>query len=881
MDEGNRNDLSNHINDEGNCIDFTKNIKDIEHNKWLKDNMDKADELIKKMLDDLQSEKDPRESKLFLQKEFQNVIAFTGDRGSGKTTMLNSYIKSMQLKDNNNCKFLVLPIIDPSRHSDGDSLLCAVFARLFDWIKQIYENGSSNNEAKEKCRKYAKDCSDIMDKIRIKAVLPKESKKDYSDSTDYMEEFSTVVRLREKIFEFLKNCLEELAEKKYLIIPIDDLDTNIRNGYDIIREIHQYLSLPNIIIIMAVKIEQLSDLIRQKYISDFGSAKDLAQQPSEMAVKYLEKVIPIYYRIPMRQLRLHNLCNISVKFHLNDKSLNPLYKKIKENEAQVEEQGIGSKKLVELFFDLIYDKTLINLVKDDSGAHPLIPRNLRALHNTLKMLNNLDTIHRGELEIKDIEKDKEKIEKGIKKIKDERKEETKQEKLRILEQKMREILECEEHRIREQEKLRFNLEQVETWLIESITSNAVPQELAVAFHDMAVHPSRGFCAFIVQKIRDYNRKLDLTKRVTILSEEDSAIKAIFEAVRPDKTCCLGDILYLLDKITERNSDEGYSHFAAAVKMLFSLRVTFYLMANDDSAWGNVSSLLGSLIVHPKVRLTAMTGSEWNKWSVSGDIQVKVTSAEGNNDQYSLKSGVCISADNIKEKNVVSLKAMLWLSMFVVTTYDSTDYHKPCSDEWIDRLPYLGDNNKGAVFTTHWMRFATAFLEPEESYTKLLWMLGDFNEDNDSDQSHKITKSLDYTEFKKDFIRPDPTKLPLPLNSIDILHALSTQMNRSRLTTNEYIRNYLERNSSSEYVDIEYRIFRRNLYEALKSVLGIEPIKCPPDNINCTNCDKDNKETYDSCINHPFMENLRKYTPPKVPEAEIHLEELKTLRMSPR
>ena len=78
--------------DEGNCIDFTKNIKDIEHNNWLKDNMDKADELIKKMLDDLQSEKDPEEPKLFLQKEFQNVIAFTGDRGSGKTTMLNSYM---------------------------------------------------------------------------------------------------------------------------------------------------------------------------------------------------------------------------------------------------------------------------------------------------------------------------------------------------------------------------------------------------------------------------------------------------------------------------------------------------------------------------------------------------------------------------------------------------------------------------------------------------------------------------------------------------------------------------------------------------------------------------------------------------------------------
>ena len=66
---------------------------------------------------------------------------------------------------------------------------------------------------------------------------------------------------------------------------------------------------------------------------------------------------------------------------------------------------------------------------------------------------------------------------------------------------------------------------------------------------------------------------------------------------------------------------------------------------------------------------------------------------------------------------------------------------------------------------------------------------------------------------------------------------------------------------------------RNLYESLKSVLGIEPIKCPPDNYFCDKCNDPIEARYKDCYNNKFMKNLRNYAPPKAAEAMERLKKL--------
>ena len=710
--------------------------------------------------------------------DWNNIIAFTGDRGSGKTTAMLRFIEHIA-NPNYPCDapLICMPIVDPSRISDGENLLGHIVAHMYNEIKSISKKRDSwkrteHAEEIEKFRSVASSCAEVFQNIRIKSLSVKESMQEFTDETDFLSLFASTVALRKQIIELVKKYLRLMdylqgnrnskGNDGFLIIPIDDLDTNIVNGYTIAEEIHHFLMIPNVIILLSVKMEQLSDLVEQKFLSDYTKMLDseniLDAQPAEMAVKYLQKIIPVPRRITMQKLQLHTLRDIRV---------------IIQYESESPDSAVNVP-LVDHFQDLVYKKTGIILVKDEHKGHSLIPLSLRALHHALLLFGSLHTVDLANWTSKE----------GSVQI-----------------------------------NLASNLDRVEAWLIDSISSNAVPRDLANLFRRAAQHPIEGFCAYLAQNLGQYAVQISKNKGDFSTSSpyanvfgNDDAVHNIFAAEQPLKTISLGDIFYLLDKMLEVNSGEGYRHFAAAIHMLLSLRVTSLLYLPHEPNCEGVSTLLGDMIVNPAVRLTS-TGYEW-----SPNVQISSIVIHRERDE-----SLCyFNGESASDKAVaddsnrvdISEKIARWLSFFLAAPCRVTagrDLHiVPRRQQWTDHVPYFQmEGLRGEQVPTtalacfHWMRFATALLQPKGTLERLLWMV---------DEDYKThPQRRDEGELAKSWWNRDSwgLPLPLPLNSIDYLHNLIACMNSKRWES--------EIGKNDPYQYRSFWSFKKNVVDAMRMI----------------------------------------------------------------
>jgi hypothetical protein len=360
----------------------------------------------------------------------------------------------------------------------------------------------------------------------------------------------------------------------------------------------------------------------------------------------------------------------------------------------------------------------------------------------------------------------------------------------------------------DRDKLEKNLECIEHWLIDSISSNAVPKEMADIFEQAADHPAAGFCAFLAHQLKHYNHKLSSDDKLPIFDEADLSVKNILNAIKPDKTVCLGDILFLLDKIMEKHSDEGYRHFPAAIKMLFSLRLTKYLKGHKDEGdirYKNAKDLLGLLVVHPNVRLTAATGSEWNPQNELSSLRVRKHENDNDNGGYFIGGHKYEIKNEIKtEKKIsaaISVEHILWMSMFMVTPYRiiGKDYHKPFANEWSEKLPWYRGEQGVVSISLHWMRFITAVLDPDDAIDRLTWRVN---------WLHKGDSEI---ELYIDNLKKNRT--PLPIHSIDVIHALTEEMYNNRQEQHK-----IDKDDAKSFESVQFQIFMINLVKSLGKVL---------------------------------------------------------------
>lgn len=319
----------------------------------------------------------------------ENIIAYYGDRGSGKTTALKNYISRFQnekkISDNDkihdkyknivSSKFEVLEVFDPTVFNDGDSFIEIFIANLYGNFKRRIRPQTDIALKNSLLRCFSEIFQDLK-------YLRTDNVKYYDDCENLVKLscLSTSLDIRERLSKLINYYLEfRNISDGFLIIPIDDMDLNEKYFSKMFDELRKYLNLPKIIIIMANKYEKMYNNVLDKELGEnarlleqnFVSKKDI----NEYTQDYLNKVIPLNCRIHIKPIDLED---------------NIILENVNSN--------VNSKKIIEGTLNKVVAILMLRkighmIAMPNNDFHCLINKNLRAVKNLLVLLANMEDIH--------------------------------------------------------------------------------------------------------------------------------------------------------------------------------------------------------------------------------------------------------------------------------------------------------------------------------------------------------------------------------------------------------------------------------------------------------------------------------------------------------
>ncbi|MFT8351874.1 hypothetical protein [Clostridium saccharoperbutylacetonicum] len=314
-----------------------------------------------------------------------NIIAFIGERGSGKSSAMLSFKGKIlsegvdidvddEKKVFDNINFHAIDNIDPSIMNNNDSIIELIVGQMFKNYKDACKNKHSL---------YERHLVNCFEKVFSDLKLLNDEYK-YSEMGDDLENLiniSSAVSLHNNFRELVENYLKYIDENdseksNYLLISIDDLDLNLSAAQLMLEDIRKFLIQDNIIILMAIKLEQLEEVLIQKNISDLKiyeenyickledkEVKDkFLNDIRNKAIKYLEKILPYNIRIILPKI---DVDDVEMEFEDEFKKLNH-YKDKDESKKSIKETIVN-----------IYFKKYRYIIGSDSHLKEIMPSNLR------------------------------------------------------------------------------------------------------------------------------------------------------------------------------------------------------------------------------------------------------------------------------------------------------------------------------------------------------------------------------------------------------------------------------------------------------------------------------------------------------------------------
>lgn len=324
-----------------------------------------------------------------------SLITFDGKRGSGKTSAMLSFCDFLRdfnridrteggvcgdlLGLNREVSFTVLECIDATLMTDSKELLGAILGKMHTAIE---ERERSNAEALKMqnvdVRRLKTRLGEIYCSLKAQDIVREET-----SPGEVLEQLSRSWNQQQAFRDSVRKFNKYMAQipggnyKNYLVIPIDDVDMNLNNGYELLEAIRKYMMVPNVIVLLAADDEQLETICVKAYQEGI-SGKDFSTLPNRLALEYLEKLIPSGRRIYMPDLyREENLY---------------------DKEVYIMQEGINEQTVKNTILLNVWKYTGIILNKDYENSHWLQPQSLRKLSNYLNSMHSLSESKESEME---------------------------------------------------------------------------------------------------------------------------------------------------------------------------------------------------------------------------------------------------------------------------------------------------------------------------------------------------------------------------------------------------------------------------------------------------------------------------------------------------
>lgn len=318
---------------------------------------------------------------------FANVIAFCGDRGEGKSSSMISFAsiltekevrgKAMasldldkKMKDSLSLiepeKIDLLGVIDPAFFDHEHNLLELLLGRMFSNISKEIEK-QEKDSCSDSCTLDHRKLMEHFHKVKsCMKILEKEDK--IYDELENLNDLSAGINLQENLYKLFE-CYAKFMQKDCLIVCIDDIDLNVEEGYKMAEILRKYLlTCPHLIVLVAVKLDQLEDVIANTHKQIFNNNEIKWDTCKHMGRKYVTKLLPSSNRVVMPSFDEISERDLIIVDETGENRGDPA--PVKETVVQMIFQKTGY-----VFYNTRY-------------LSPIIPTNLRSLRHLLATLDS-------------------------------------------------------------------------------------------------------------------------------------------------------------------------------------------------------------------------------------------------------------------------------------------------------------------------------------------------------------------------------------------------------------------------------------------------------------------------------------------------------------
>lgn len=296
-----------------------------------------------------------------------NVFAFIGERGSGKTSCMRSIVhlledpRSSQL-DNTVLKsnFYALDMINPSFIDSESNIIGVILATLYKKFLDYSHNVNESLKFKL-AESFARVQHDFC-RMMTNSTIP-------DDDLEALSSLSAAIDLRTSMYELIDRFMKYMGkENAILLISVDDIDLHSRDAIKMAEQIRKYLVLPNVLVVMAVKLDQLAKLKRLQYSREYWDQKQTLNDKDldEMVDRYITKLVPYNHRVYMPESTFY----WDAGLHINQKD-NSCYLFESVRQAVPE---------------LIFRKTRYLFYNSAVKTSFIVPNNLRELRQIIRLL---------------------------------------------------------------------------------------------------------------------------------------------------------------------------------------------------------------------------------------------------------------------------------------------------------------------------------------------------------------------------------------------------------------------------------------------------------------------------------------------------------------
>lgn len=239
-----------------------------------------------------------------------NIVTFNGKRGSGKTSAMLSFCdflrdfekyKGMSEKAQmelslwellqEKVSFTVLDCMDATLIENPSDLLGAILGKMLLAMKEREKMGVPNDSSLSTKKRQLKSQLGMI----YSSLVSKERNEDDVSPSEILEQLSRSWNQQEAFREAVNQFQQYISDgscgekRNYLVIPIDDVDMNFKIGYQLLEVIRKYLTVPNVIVLLAADYSQLKLLCQKEYKEMF---REDYKKLSTLGFDYLEKLIP-------------------------------------------------------------------------------------------------------------------------------------------------------------------------------------------------------------------------------------------------------------------------------------------------------------------------------------------------------------------------------------------------------------------------------------------------------------------------------------------------------------------------------------------------------------------------------------------------------------